>query len=116
MCLLRRMVTRFLSVFFKIDTVMAAYRRRDGKPVAADETVVLVDLKGFEYCKLPTLARTLDISANQFRVVLDDFCKTHEIRILELGPRMQLVNVRDFRRALMDRVAVRSGLRKESVC
>ena len=92
---------------------MAAYRRRDGKPLAADETVVTVELKGFEYCKLPTLARTLDISANQMRMVLDDFCWTHEIRILELGPRMQLVNVRDFRRALMERCNVRNGLRKE---
>ncbi len=49
---------------------MAAYRRKDGKPLAADETVVTVDLRGFEYCKLPTLARTLDISANQMREVL----------------------------------------------
>lgn len=88
---------------------MAAYRRKDGKPVAADETVVTVELRGFEYCKLPTLAKTLDISANQMREVLADFCTTHEIRILELGPRMQLVNVRDFRRALMERVTVRSG-------
>lgn len=94
---------------------MAAYRRKDGKPLAADETVVLVELKGFEYCKLPTLARTLDISVSQFKEVITDFCTTHEIRILELGPRMQLVNVRDFRRALMDRVHVRSGLLKETV-
>ncbi len=91
---------------------MAAYRRKDGKPLAADETVVTVDLRGFEYCKLPTLARTLDISVSQFKEVLADFCTTHEIRILELGPRMQLVNVRDFRRALMDRVTVRNGLLK----
>ena len=72
---------------------MAAYRRKDGKPLAADATVVTVDLRGFEYCKLPTLVRTLDISANQMREVLADLCTTHEIRILELGPRMQLVNV-----------------------
>lgn len=91
---------------------MAAYRRKDGRLLAADETVVTVELKGFEYCKLPTLARTLDISANQMREVLADFCESHEIRILELGPRMQLVNVRDFRRALMDRVHVRSGFVK----
>lgn len=91
---------------------MAAYRRKDGRPLAADETVVLVDLKGFEYCKLPTLARTLDISVSQFKEVLADFCQSHEIRILELGPRMQLVNVRDFRRALVDRVNVRSGILK----
>ena len=96
---------------------MAAYRRVtvDGRHLEADEAVVLVELKGMEYAKLPTLARTLDISANQFRLVLDDFCQTHEIRILELGPRMQLVNVRDFRRALMERCHVRNGLRKESV-
>lgn len=94
---------------------MAAYRRKDGRPLAADETVTLVELSGFEYCKLPTLAKTLDISANEFRKVLDDFCQTHEIRILELGPRMNLVNVRDFRRALLDRCVVRSGLRKEMV-
>lgn len=73
---------------------MAAYRRKDGKPLAADETVVTVDLRGFEYCKLPTLARTLDISANQMRKVLADFCTTHEIRILELGPRMPMVRPR----------------------
>ena len=94
---------------------MAAYRRKNGRPLAADETVTLVELKGFEYCKLPTLARSLDISAKQFRMVLDDFCQTHEIRILELGPRMQLVNVRDFRRALVVRCHVRNGLRKEPV-
>ena len=94
---------------------MAAYRRVDGKPLEADECVVLVELKGMEYCKLPTLAKTFDISANQLRVVLDDFCQTHEIRILELGARMQLVNVRDFRRALLDRCVVRSGLRKAGV-
>lgn len=91
---------------------MAAYRRKDGRLLAADETVVTVELKGFEYCKLPTLARTLDISANQMREVLADFCTTHEIRVLMLGPRMQLVNVRDFRRALMERVTVRNGLLK----
>ena len=91
---------------------MAAYRRKDGRPLAADETVVLVELKGFEYCKLPTLARTLDISANQMREVIADFCETHEIRVLELGPRMQLVNVHDFRRALVDRVGVRNGIMK----
>lgn len=91
---------------------MAAYRRKDGRLLAADETVVTVDLRGFEYCKLPTLARTLDISVSQFKEVLADFCESHEIRILELGPRMQLVNVRDFRRALMDRVTVRNGLLK----
>ena len=55
---------------------MAAYRRKDGKLLAADATVVLVELKGFEYCKLPTLARTLDISANQMREVIADFCET----------------------------------------
>lgn len=92
---------------------MAAYRRKDGKLLAADATVVLVELKGFEYCKLPTLARTLDISANQMREVIANFCETHEIRILELGPRMQLVNVRDFRRALVDCVHVRSGFSRE---
>lgn len=92
---------------------MAAYRRKDGRLLAADETVVLVDLRGFEYCKLPTLARTLDISVSQFKEVLADFCTTHEIRILELGPRMQLVNVRDFRRALMERVVVRNGLLRQ---
>lgn len=92
---------------------MAGYRRKDGRLLAADETVVTVELRGFEYCKLPTLARTLDISVSQFKEVLADFCESHEIRILELGPRLQLVNVHDFRRALMDRVAVRSGyLRK----
>jgi hypothetical protein len=91
---------------------MAAYRRKDGKPLAADATVVLVELKGFEYCKLPTLARTLDISANQMRDVLKYLGETHEIRILELGPRMQLVNVHDFRRALVDRVPVRIGFVK----
>ena len=87
---------------------MAAYRRKDGRPLAADETVVLVELKGFEYCKLPTL----DISVSQFKEVLKGVCETHEIRILELGPRMQLVNVHDFRRALVDRVGVRSGILK----
>ncbi|MBR5887749.1 MAG: hypothetical protein IKZ07_06015 [Akkermansia sp.] len=94
---------------------MAAYRRKDGRPLAADETVVLVDLKGFEYCKLTTLARTLDVSVSQMKQLVADFCETHEIRILELGERSQLVNVRDFRRALMDRVNVRCGLRKETV-
>ncbi len=59
-----------------------------------------LELKGFEYCKLPTLARKLDISANQMREVIADLCETHEIRILEVGTRMQLVNVHDFRRAL----------------
>ena len=55
---------------------MAGYRRKDGKPLAADETVVTVDLRGFEYCKLPTLARTLDISANQMREVLGEVVLT----------------------------------------
>ena len=58
------------------------------------DVLVLVELKGFEYCKLPTLARTLDISANQMREVIADFCETHEIRILELGPRMPMVRPR----------------------
>ena len=61
---------------------MAAYRRVDGRPLEADECVVLVELKGMEYCKLPTLAKTFDISANQFREVLADLCTTHEIRVL----------------------------------
>lgn len=96
---------------------MAAYRRVtvDGRHLEADEAVVLVELKGMEYAKLPTLARTFDVSANQFREVLADLCTTHEIRVLELGARMQLVNVRDFRRALLERVKVRSGWVKEGM-
>ena len=88
---------------------MAAYRRVDGRPLEADECVVLVELKGMEYCKLPTLAKTFDVSANQFREVLADLCTTHEIRVLEMGPRMQLVNVRDFSRAYLERLAKRSA-------
>lgn len=96
---------------------MAAYRRTmvDGRHLEADEAVVLVELKGMEYAKLPTLAKSFDISANQFREVLADLCSTHEIRILELGPRMQLVNLRDFRRALLERCKVRNGIVKSAL-
>jgi len=93
---------------------MAAYRRKDGKPLAADETVVTVELKGFEYCKLPTLAKTFDISANQFLEVLSDLCSTHEIRVLEMG-RMQFVNVSDFRRALLERCKERNVFEKRAL-
>lgn len=96
---------------------MAAYRRTmvNGRHLEADEAVVLVELKGMEYAKLPTLAKSFDISANQFREVLADLCSTHEIRVLELGPRMQLVNLRDFRRALLERCKVRNGIVKSAL-
>lgn len=96
---------------------MAAYKRMmvDGRHLEADEAVVLVELKGMEYAKLPTLARTFDVSANQFREILADLCTTHEIRVLPMGQRLQLVNLRDFRRALFERFRVRSGWVKEGM-
>ena len=96
---------------------MAAYKRVmvDGRHLEADEAVVLIELKGMEYAKLPTLAKTFDISANHFRELLADLCTTHEIRVLEMGPRMQLVNVRDFRRALLERCKVRNGIVKSAL-
>ena len=77
---------------------MAAYRRKDGKPLAADETVVLVELKGFEYCKLPTLARTLDISANQMREVLQ-LCTSMKAEIAR--HRVEMDGLRSKVRTLM---------------
>ena len=65
---------------------MVAYRRVmvDGRHLEADEAVVLVELKGMEYAKLPTLAKTFDVSANQFLEIQADLCTTLEIRVLEL--------------------------------
>lgn len=70
--------------------------------------------KGMAYAKLPTLAKTFNISANQFLEVLSDLCSTHEILVLEMG-RMQFVNVRDFHRALLERCKERNVFEKRAL-
>lgn len=85
-------------------------RQRD---VGADvPTVCPVELKGYEYARVETLARLFDVSKRTLAEKLALLCETHEVRVQEWGPRTVLVNVADFYRALFDVHPVRNGLEK----
>ena len=74
--------------------------------------VRVVDVKGFEFAKVGTIAKWLDVSADVVRDLLCRLSQAHEIRVLEVSERLNLVNVADFYRALLDCVPVRSGWAK----
>lgn len=72
--------------------------------------VAIVELKGHQFAKPGTLAKWLDISVEALHDLIFRLSETHEIRVLELGPRLKLVMVRDFYKALMACVPMRRGL------
>lgn len=74
--------------------------------------VRVVDVKGYEFAKVGTIARWLDVSADVVRDLLLRLGATHEIRVLPLSERLNLINVSDFYRALLDCVPMRSGWAK----
>lgn len=75
--------------------------------------VRVVDVKGYEFAKVGTIAKWLDVSADVVRDLLLRLGEGHEIRVLQVSERLNLVNVADFYRALLDCVPMRSGWAKE---
>ena len=73
----------------------------------------VVDVKGYEFAKVGTIAKWLDVSADVVRNLLLRLSEGHEIRVLPLSERLNLVNVADFYSALLDYVPMRSGWAKE---
>lgn len=78
-------------------------------PVMAS-TVVTMDLKGMEYCKVATLARAFDMGVDSMKELVNRLAEDHEVRVLSVGERLNLVNLADFHRALVACVPVRNGL------
>ena len=72
----------------------------------------VLDVKGFQFAKVGTIAGWLDVSADVVRDLLCRLQLTHEIRVLDISERLQLVNVQDFWRALLACVPMRSGWAK----
>lgn len=73
------------------------------------EAVAVIDLKGHEYAKVGSLAKQYDVSRPHMISVINDLSRTHVIRCRDLRG-VQVVNLLDFRRALMDSCPVRNGL------
>lgn len=73
-------------------------------------TVRVVDLRGFEYARIGTLARNFDLSRRAMEELIARLCLSHEIRVLKVGERSTLVNVADFHRALVAVVPPQNGL------
>ena len=69
-----------------------------------------IELRGYEYAKVVTLARSFDLSKKSMEELIHRLSLTHEIRVMTLGERCKLVNVADFHRALVDVVPVQNGL------
>ena len=75
-------------------------------------TVQLVKLSGVEWAKVSTLAKTFGIGGDFMRETIVRLQQTHEVRVLQLGEKTQVVNVADFYRALFDCVPVVNQLAK----
>lgn len=73
-------------------------------------TVVSVELRGFEYCKLGDLSRMFGVSKRKMAEIIDRLALTHEVKVLDLGQRTLLVNVYDFHKALLECVPARNGV------
>lgn len=73
--------------------------------------VSVVNVKGHHFAKPSTLAKWLDISVDALNELIFRLCQSHTIRVLEVGPRLSLILVADFYKALMDCVPVRNGLK-----
>ncbi len=81
------------------------------KAARGDELMRVVELKGYEYASIGTLAKNYEVSYKSMVELIGRLQETHEVRVLELGPRATRVNVADFRRALLDCVPVRTSIR-----
>ncbi len=82
------------------------------RPPFRDEVVRTVEIKGYEYVSIGTLAKMYDMSYNKMVEVISRLQLSHEVRVLELGPRVTRVNLAEFRCALMDCVTVSTQLAK----
>lgn len=78
-------------------------------------TVRVVELKGYEYARVSTLARSFDMSRRAMEELVQRLSEGHQVRVLTVGERSRLVNVADFHRALVDAVPVRNGLLENSL-
>lgn len=81
------------------------------KAARGDELMRVVELRGYEYASIGTLAKNYELSYKCMVELIGRLQETHEVRVLELGPRQTRVNVADFRRALLDCVPVRTSIR-----
>lgn len=82
----------------------------DSQKVGSGLTVRVVELKGYEYAKIGTLAKAFDLSKKKMEELLLRLSEHHEIKVLPIGERSTLVNVADFHRALVQTVPPQNGL------
>lgn len=75
-------------------------------------TVQLVHLSGIEWAKVGVLAKTFGLSTEFMRDKIIQLQQSHEVRVLLMGDKTQLVNLADFYRALFDCVPVTTQLAK----
>lgn len=80
-------------------------------PVMAS-TIVTVELRGVEYCKVSTLAKAFDMGIDSMKELVNRLAVCQGIRVLTVGERLTLVNLADFHRALVACVPMRNGLAK----
>lgn len=69
-------------------------------------------LTGQEWAALSTLAQQYDVSKSYVAELLARLQRTHEVRVLEIAPRVIRINVLDFRRALLETCSVQPGICK----
>ena len=72
------------------------------KAARGDELMRVVELKGYEYASIGTLAKNYELSYRGMVELIGRLQETHEVRVLSLGERLTRVNLCEFRRALMD--------------
>lgn len=75
---------------------------------SSPETIIMIDLKGQEYIKLGDLARLYGVSRPHIINLIDALAQTHEVRCQDLRG-VTVVNLMDFRRALLAACPVRNG-------
>jgi hypothetical protein len=74
--------------------------------------MTVLDVKGFQFAKIGTLASWLDVSTEVVRDLLCRLQASHQIQVVELSERLHVVNVRDFWHALLSCVPTRQGWAK----
>lgn len=71
--------------------------------------MVLVSFTGQEWAKIGDVARLYGVESRKIAELCDVIAESHQMRVLEMGARCVVINLADFRRGLMDVVAMRQG-------
>lgn len=83
--------------------------------VSAPGEMVLVSFTGQEWAKIGDVARLYGVESRKIAELCDVIAESHQMRVLEMGARCVVINLADFRRGLMDVVAMRQGFSRKAV-